>query len=333
MEPPVEEPQVSVSETSEELQLLVSEMRDELSAYRWREAVWISVVLHVVFFLTLVFAPKWIPVRAILLPIQPKEQDATFLALPSDMQRVKPPKTDIISDKDRIAQARSPQPNKDLLRKLIDARRPGPPKPAAAEAQPAPSQQLAQATTPQPQAAPQQQEQTTRAQTPPAPSPFKIPSASSSVNQAIESVANSQPPGGSVGFGGGGEYGSHPSRPHTENRGAVDILSDTLGVDFGPYLKRLSVDVQSHWDPLIPEIARPPMMKKGVVVIEFAILKDGRVTGMKLVSSSGDLALDRAAWGAITSAVPLPQLPESFSGDYLLLRARFYYNPDRGEFE
>jgi outer membrane biosynthesis protein TonB len=36
-------------------------------------------------------------------------------------------------------------------------------------------------------------------------------------------------------------------------------------------------------------------MKKGKLAIEFAILKDGTVAGMKLVLPSGDLALDRAA--------------------------------------
>ena len=91
--------------------------------------------------------------------------------------------------------------------------------------------------------------------------------------------------------------------------------------------------VQTHWDPLIPESAMPPVMKKGVVVIEFAITKEGKVMGMKLVGTSGDVALDRAAWGAITDAIPLPNLPTQFAGDYLLIRARFYYNPDKNDLE
>jgi prolyl oligopeptidase len=111
--------------------------------------------------------------------------------------------------------------------------------------------------------------------------------------------------------------------------GAIDILSDTMGVDFGLYLKRLHSVVQTHWRPLIPESAMPPVMKKGVVVIEFTIERSGAVNGMKLVSSSGDVSLDRAAWGAIADAVPLPVLPREFSGDYLKLRTHFYYNPDK----
>lgn len=122
-------------------------------------------------------------------------------------------------------------------------------------------------------------------------------------------------------------------RPKVDHRGAMDILSDTLGVDFGPYMKRLHVTVEDHWFPLIPEIALPPMMKKGNVVIEFAIMKDGSIQGLRVVRSSGDTALDRAAYGALTNAVPLPKLPSEFSGQYLLIRAAFYYNPDKNELE
>jgi TonB family protein len=72
-------------------------------------------------------------------------------------------------------------------------------------------------------------------------------------------------------------------------------------------------------------------MKQGKVAIEFAILKDGKVAGMALAGSSGDVSLDRAAWGGITNSNPFPPLPAEFRGQYLALRFRFYYNPDRNE--
>jgi len=61
--------------------------------------------------------------------------------------------------------------------------------------------------------------------------------------------------------------------------------------------------------------------------------KDGKVAGMKLTDSSGDVALDRAAWGGITASNPFPPLPSDFGGQYLALRFRFYYNPDKSELE
>ena len=67
--------------------------------------------------------------------------------------------------------------------------------------------------------------------------------------------------------------------------GALDILSDTKGVDFGPYLHDVIQTVRNNWFHLIPESAE---RKKGKLAIEFAIIKDGQVAGMKLVASSGD---------------------------------------------
>src|SRR5215472_7732861 len=109
--------------------------------------------------------------------------------------------------------------------------------------------------------------------------------------------------------------------------GGLNILSDTHGVDFGPYLKRLRVVVQQHWEPLVPEVARPPIMKRGMLVVEFYIMKDGSIKGMRLIKGSGDFSLDEAAWGALTSSIPLERLPIEFPGDFLVLRAAFYYNP------
>ena len=72
-------------------------------------------------------------------------------------------------------------------------------------------------------------------------------------------------------------------------------------------------------------------MKKGKLAIEFAITKDGKVPDMRLTSSSGDVALDRAAWAAIVASSPFPPLPSDFTGPYLALRFRFYYNPDKSD--
>ena len=72
-------------------------------------------------------------------------------------------------------------------------------------------------------------------------------------------------------------------------------------------------------------------MKQGKVSIEFAILKDGRVAGLSYVSSSGDVSLDRAAYGGITASNPFPPLPAEFNGQYLALRFHFFYNPDKND--
>jgi outer membrane biosynthesis protein TonB len=345
MEPPIREGQPS-SPTPDvpppildgELHLLIGELKEDVAKYRRREAVWMSLAVHVVFILLLIFVPKWLPEAVVVVAPPRDNKDVTFMPLPDDMQKVKtPPKTDIISDKNRVAQ--TPRPDKDTLKKLLDAERAGRPKPEPAPPQPQPQQQAAQAQQPAPQqqqqpaqGAPAEPQQTAKLQVPAQPkqNPFAIHSAGSSVDEAIHAAANN--PGHSRTSFESGHYGSG-LRPKVDTAGAFDILSDTMGVDFGPYMKRLKVTVQQHWEPLIPESAMPPMMKKGRVVVEFAIMKDGTIMGMRMVSGSGDVALDRAAWGALTSSIPLDRLPVQFSGEYLLIRAAFYYNPDKNDFE
>lgn len=323
-----------------ELHLLLADLyQDEVASYRRREAAWISAVVHVVILLVLLFSPRWLGRASIKFVPVAEKQDTTFLELPPDELKLKaPPKTDVISDKNRIAQSRTPAPSKEALHKLIDPREPGRPNNLP---QPAPAPQEAQAA-PQLQPAPQQgasqtpaeqPAQTARLQAPLPPKPrvpFTIASPGSTVSQAIRSVADSHGTT-SVPFG-GGEYGSG-LRPKVATQGNLEILSDTMGVDFGPYLRRLKLTVQDHWYQIMPQSAMPPEMKKGVVVVEFAILKDGRVAGLRVIRGSGDIALDRAAYGGITYSNPLPALPGNYGGDYLLLRASFYYNPDKNELE
>jgi outer membrane biosynthesis protein TonB len=338
MEAPVREPQKSSPATAEELHLLISELDDELSRYRWREAVWVSLVLHAIIFVVVITAPKWMPRSIVILPATPSHKQTTFLTLPNDVQRVKPPKTDVISDKNRIAQTRTPVPNRETLRKLLDAQRPG----APARPVPPPSQQAMQQQTPpaeqqQSPANPGQQQPQPPAQTarvqPPAPTgnpnPFKTGAPGSVVQQAIQSAAGSH---GTNRVHFGGDYGVRHERT-SDPQGDLEILSDTMGVDFGPYLQRVVYQVREHWYNLIPESAKAPLMKKGKLAIEFAILKDGRVAGLRLAATSGDDALDRPAWGSITGSNPFPPLPSEFKGQFLQLRFKFYYNPDKNELD
>src|SRR5437879_6095578 len=160
MEAPVSEPEKSSPATTEELHLLISELDDELGRYRWREAVWVSIVLHAIIFAVIGTAPKWLPRGMVIRPANPQHKQTTFLALPNDRLRVKPPTTDIISDKNRIAQTRAPVINRETLRKLLESQRPGPP----ARPMPAPAQPVQQQPTPP---AEQQQNAANTAQQPP----------------------------------------------------------------------------------------------------------------------------------------------------------------------
>jgi TonB family protein len=94
----------------------------------------------------------------------------------------------------------------------------------------------------------------------------------------------------------------------------AEILTDTMGVDFGPYLKGIVPIVKKNWYNMMPPSVYPPVLKQGKVSVEFVVLKDGKVNDMKLHTSSGDVPLDRAAWASITASSPFPPLPEEFPG-------------------
>lgn len=114
-------------------------------------------------------------------------------------------------------------------------------------------------------------------------------------------------------------------------QGNLEVLTDTQGVDFGPYLNRVLGAVRQNWYAIIPESARSPELKRGTVSIQFIILPNGKVAGMQYTGSSGDIALDRAAWGGITASDPFSPLPSDFHGPYLALRMHFQYNPSKAD--
>src|SRR5271165_6467964 len=72
-------------------------------------------------------------------------------------------------------------------------------------------------------------------------------------------------------------------------KGNLEVLTDTQGVDFEPYLSRVLQSVRKNWYNLISEEAKLPLLKAGKVSIECVILRDGKVAGMKLDGPSGDI--------------------------------------------
>ena len=119
---------VEVEENPEFVPHLLAQLEDELARSRKREAFWISVVVHIVLVLLVVFSPQWMPnwAQPHLLRAEDlaRTKEPTYLALPQDLQ--KPPQkvhTDKLSDKNRIAQTTHPQIDRKTLEQLREARR------------------------------------------------------------------------------------------------------------------------------------------------------------------------------------------------------------------
>src|SRR5579872_963187 len=331
--------------------VMVSQLKDDLARSRLREAFWMSVTAHLLVAILVVVAPKYLPgykkgVALLSAEDLMRSKQVTFLEMPPDLEKsIAKPNTNVLSDKNRIAQSRHPVIDKNTLQELRDMRRPGAPGAPVAPARPSPAvpaqpQEMAQAQpSPSPPSGgapaptnPQQSQLQLPAQQArkSGPNPFQQPlSAGAAIQQATRAAAATR---GTFGGGEGGDYGLGTGQ-HGGIKSNLEILSDTQGVDFGPYLSRVVHVVRINWYNLIPEIARPPLLKKGKVSIEFAIMPNGSVAGMRLVGPSGDVSLDRAAWGGITASNPFEPLPQEFHGPYLALRFNFYYNPSKNDLQ
>jgi TonB family protein len=322
---------------------LLIQLQDDLSRSRKREALWLSVILHLMVIILLWNSEKLmglLPHRTVDLAISTnadKAKDATFLELPPDEQKLtRRPDAKVISDKDRVATSKAPQINREELKKILQSSRPGPPgenapqppaqgqppqNPVAQNQQPPAGQESSGFSQPQPS------DQTARLQTPPQSRPVPNFNAQMTAGSAIEQ-AEQAAAANRRGYGGPGQAGDFgsPGRSGAKALDQAEILTDTMGVDFGPYLTRIVQIVKQNWYNLMPPSVYPPILKQGKLAIEFVILKDGKTTGMVVHTSSGDVALDRAAWASITASTPFPPLPKEFPGQILGLRFYYFYN-------
>jgi TonB family protein len=295
-----------------ELMQMIGELEDERRWSRLREGIWLALLIHVV----LLSAVTWIPTYVFKVPkvIDPfdaikQRKDLTYLDLPADaLRQIEKPK---------------PQPlpkEKQLIDKktLDEMNREAPPK----LTEPAPKQEEQQAPAPAPVIQPNPQAQAQAEAPKPAEQPNFAMNSSNPADSLREAMKNAMK-GQSASSGNrtSGGLARHPGA----GSGGVDVLSDTQGVDFSSWLQRWHYETERTWDPLIPDEVNPPILKSGMVAIRFKVLPNGRVTEMTLEGRSGDTALDRAAWGALTGS-NYPPLPKDFHGPYLELRAYFLYN-------
>lgn len=319
----------------------------EAEAARWRRWAMflLSVVLHGVMIILLLVSPDLLrrgaKMMGIRLEPQPK-REATFLWLPPDLikrLREPPPDTNNLSDKDRRAQGKSPLINPfGQHMPYSEGNTPLPEVPGGAPPQlPPPTAPPPQASggSPAPPPPPAENQEESRLRLMDVPPPgnganpqLRLPLSSpgEAIRQSVEAAARGRAHGSMEGPGdSNAQFRNVDPNFSTE---APTILSDTRGVDFGPYLARVVFNVRRNWYSMIPVSAR--LGQKGRVVIVFEILKNGSVPELRLVGSSGSDPLDRAAAGAIQASNPFPPLPEEFTGEHLILQFIFLYNISYG---
>jgi hypothetical protein len=312
-----------------ELVHLLDSIEDELARRRFRESIYISLFVWLAIVALVFFGPKYLwhapqlisPAEALL-----QQDKLTTLTNPVLPHHAAP----------------APKLDSGTLKKLREMT----PKPVPMPAPPTPAPTPAPAAAAPPTPAPPTPQPLPTAPTPvprssappvadaPLPQPATKPNFSTapSTGDYAKDLANNA--ARNRGAGGGPSSGMI----HGTGRGAdlgfgPEILSDTKGVDFQPYLARIMREIYEQWIPLIPEEARPPLSKQGYTALRITIMPDGSIhvndgvhNGLVLEYSSHDDALNRAAWGSITGVGQFPPLPKQFTGPNLELRIHYLVN-------
>jgi TonB family protein len=293
-----------------ELIHLIDALDDERSRARFRESIYISVLVWIVIAWFLFYGPR-------ILFHQPVLRDPIAMLKEHDKERLtylnQPP-----------APVRPPpvmnQKTIQQIQKQVQAM--PRPQPAPQQQTPPPQEQAHTTAPPVPQPAiplPSAPKPSSSVDLPSAPQAKIVPNSQSAHNALQDAMR------GALSGRSGADVGGGPNAGGPLQAGA-QILSDIGDWDPSQYMRKLHNDIQRNWDPLIPEEVAAPLMKKGIVGIRFIILRDGQIGDIKLETTSGDVALDKAAWYAITSEGQFPQLPKEFHGQQLELRIGFFYN-------
>ncbi len=312
-----------------ELVQMLDSLQDDRSRSQFREAVYISVFFYILLFWFLLYGPRLHTPQVVPIQTHKTEEQLTSLTVPPDLRKLlnrnpAPPSP-------RPAPAPEPRPSP----------RPEPrpaPQPRAAAPTPAPRPVPAPpAPTPRPATPAQPAPPQPRANLPSAPTPR--PASSNIPDAPAPSQNTGRPNFGTPGTSGDsianavrnarGGAGSGTPGPPVGKAGIAtgyQILSETQGFDFSHYIERLLAIVRAAWIPLLPEETYPPLSKQGVTLIRFGISKDGTLLQPHLDGTSGDRAIDLAAWGSLQANGKLPPLPAGFPGPELDLRIQFEVN-------
>jgi len=104
---------------------------------------------------------------------------------------------------------------------------------------------------------------------------------------------------------------------------SADIQFDSMGVDFGPWLRRFKNQVEHNW--IVPDAA---MTYRGRVVIQFNVLRNGTITDLNVIQPAGFPSLTSSALSALKLSNPTANLPPEYPAEKVFFTVTFHYNED-----
>jgi TonB family protein len=288
-------------------------------AINLRDGVVVSVVVHAVIVLILLFAPEFLPAFQSKSPeevakLQQAEKQErprfVFVQPRLDTPAPKPPQRAEMSDMDR--QSRNRERPKALDNPLPYSRG------NSRERAEATPEERARGRGPAEEPAP------------PAPPAVETPATPSPAEQGRMAMQQPQrpqpPPGGKLGDALRNLQKYVDQDTFDNQRGGTQefgpaIQFDTKGVEFGPWIRRFVAQVKRNW--FVPYAA---MSLRGRVVITFFVHRNGAVTDVTVIGPSSVESFNLAARNALLASNPTEPLPPEYPDDKAFFTVTFFYN-------
>jgi TonB family protein len=294
-----------------------------------REGVLLSIVIHLLFVISLLVMPELPFMKALeqqrveareqerLKALQEARENARFVFVQPkvDIRAPKPPDVAELSDIDRRARTveRAPNPTNPLP----FSRGNSPERiESSAPTRPNPQPSAPEEPSPQPSGEPSRQG-------------MALPESMTAIEpRASENGRQSQVQGPSVIADAIRNVQKYVEKEGFQNlRGGANqelnqsIQFDTKGVEFGPWIRRFVAQIRRNW--FVPQAA---MTLRGHVVITFYVDKDGRLTDLQIIRPSGVDGFNSSAFGALASSNPTYPLPPEYPDDRAFFTVTFYFN-------
>jgi TonB family protein len=104
-----------------------------------------------------------------------------------------------------------------------------------------------------------------------------------------------------------------------QNMGGLNF--DPQGADFTLWINQFKNEVYRNW--IVPQTVL--LGFRGHVDFEFTVERDGSISELRMLKSSGTVSLDRAAQNALTSS-RLAALPDDYGPPRVTMQVTFFYN-------
>ncbi len=113
----------------------------------------------------------------------------------------------------------------------------------------------------------------------------------------------------------------YPELAEKRGHALASLQFDTRGVEFGPWVRRFLAQVMRNW-----LISPATTSLRGNVLVSFNVHKNGAITDVAVVRTTGVDAFSTSSFNAIAASNPTVPLPPEYPEEKAPITITFYYN-------